>query len=138
MAKYLHEFDTVQSIADSIGIKRQTLYNRSKKTGVDISKKSFNDEEWECLVKNKKMTYDKEEVDKELTEIDILNQRISEQASFIEILKNEIQAKNVQIDQAQKLQLIAEKRLLESDKEYISHDKNNKKSFFKKIFSYFN
>jgi len=130
MTNNLHYFRTIQSIADEIGIKRQTLYNRSKKTGVDISKKAFSDEEWSALLNNKKLSVIKNVQnvhDKKLTENDVLKQKIDDQKLFIEHLKKEIEFKNIQIDQAQKLQLIAQQRLTEIT--------TKKKSFWKKLFS---
>lgn len=138
MTNSLHDFKTIQDIADEIGIKRQTLYNRAKKTGVDISKKTFSDDEWSSLVNNKRLTYVNDGIDKKFTEIDILKQRVNDQSSFIEVLKKEIEAKNIQIDQAQKLQLIAEQRLTETDKELIEYKEKyakNKKTFWQKFFS---
>lgn len=139
MTENVHEFKTVQSIADSLKIKRQTLYNRAKKTGVDISKKSFTDEEWLALVNNKKLTNVKNDNDEKLTEIDILKGRIDEQSSFIDTLKKELDAKNQQIDQAQKLQLIAEQKLseLSGNKNAIELDDDSsgkKRGFFKNFF----
>lgn len=138
MTNNLHKFNTIQDIADEIGIKRQTLYNRAKKTGVDISKKSFSDEEWYAIVNNEKIDIADNVNDVELTKIDILEQRINEQFSFIETLKSEIKAKNVQIDQAQKLQLIAEQRLTETNKDLIYYkekDTTKKKTFWQRLFS---
>lgn len=138
MTENLHAFKTIQAIADELNIKRQTLYNRSKKTGVDISKKSFSDEEWLALVNNKKLTNVNNDNDKIVTEIDILKQRIYEQTSFIETLKKEIEAKNIQIDQAQKLQLMAEQRFNDTNKqliEYKEKETSHKKSFWQRLFS---
>lgn len=67
MKDNLHNFNTIQDVADEIGIKRQTLYNRSKKTGVDISKKSFSDDEWFALVNNKQFESVDSVNDKKLT-----------------------------------------------------------------------
>ena len=138
MTESVHEFKTVQAVADALNIKRQTLYNRAKKTGIDISKRSFTDEEWSALVNNKKLTSVNIDNDKKLTEIDILRERIAEQSSFIDTLKKELEAKNVQIDQAQKLQLIAEQRLTETNKqliEYKEKESTTKKTFWQKLFS---
>lgn len=138
MTENVHEFRTIQAIADALNIKRQTLYNRAKKTGIDISKRSFTDEEWSALVNNKKLTSVNDEDDKKLTEIDMLREQISEQRHFIEILKKELDAKNQQIDQAQMLQLMAERKLSEvSNKDMIEMDvpyKETKNSFFSKWF----
>lgn len=138
MTKDVHEFKTIQAIADELNIKRQTLYNRAKKTGIDISKRSFTDEEWSSLVNNKKLTSVNDEDDKKLTEIDTLREQISEQRHFIEILKKELDAKNQQIDQAQMLQLMSERKLSEvSSKDMIEMDvphKETKNSFFSKWF----
>ena len=138
MTKDVHEFKTIQAIADELNIKRQTLYNRAKKTGIDISKRSFTDEEWSALVNNKKLTSVNDEDDRKLTEIDTLREQISEQRHFIEILKKELDAKNQQIDQAQMLQLMAERKLSEvSSKDMIEMDaphKETKNSFFSKWF----
>lgn len=138
MTESVHEFKTVQAVADALNIKRQTLYNRAKKTGIDISKRSFTDEEWSALVNNKKLTSVNSDNDKKLTEIDILKERIAEQSSFIDTLKKELEAKNVQIDQAQKLQLIAEQRLTETNKqliEYKEKESTTRKTFWQKLFS---
>ncbi|MGR8829622.1 replication initiation protein [Leuconostoc citreum] len=111
-----YEFQTIQEIADALKIKRQTLYNRSKKTGVNISKKSFNSDEWKALANNEKLTHDKKPndnvndniyIDNKLNE---LKNRLDEQSKLIEFLKTEIQEKNKQINQAQQLQLIAEQK----------------------------
>lgn len=138
MTENVHEFKTIQAVADELNIKRQTLYNRAKKTGIDISKRSFTDEEWSALVNNKKLTSVNDEDDKKLTEIDTLREQISEQRHFIEILKKELDAKNQQIDQAQMLQLMAERKLSEvSSKDMIEMDvphKETKNSFFSKWF----
>lgn len=138
MTESVHEFKTIQAIADELKIKRQTLYNRSKKTGIDISKRSFTDEEWSALVNNKKLTNVNSDNDKKLTEIDMLREQISEQRHFIDILKKELEAKNQQIDQAQMLQLMAERKLSEvSNKDMIETDvphKETKNSFFSKWF----
>lgn len=139
MTENLHEFKTVQSIAESLKIRRQTLYNRGKKVGIDVSKKSFTDEEWTALVNNKKWTSVNFDNDKKLSEIDILKGRIDEQASFIDTLKKELDAKNQQIDQAQKLQLIAEQKLseLSGNKNAIELDDDSsrkKRRFFKNLF----
>lgn len=138
MTESVHEFKTVQAVADALNIKRQTLYNRAKKTGIDISKRSFTDEEWSALVNNKKLTSVNSDNDKKLTEIDILKERIAEQSSFIDTLKKELEVKNVQIDQAQKLQLIAEQRLTETNKQLIEYKEKEstiRKTFWQKLFS---
>lgn len=137
MTNNIHTFNTIQAIADELNIKRQTLYNRAKKTEVDISKKSFSDEEWSALVNNNKLTNVNKESDNKLSELNILTQRIEEQSSFIETLSKEIEAKNKQIDQSQQLQLIAEQRLTETTKTLITYqEKENmtKKGFWARLF----
>ncbi|WP_273712506.1 hypothetical protein [Leuconostoc mesenteroides] len=74
-----------------------------------------------------------------MTEIDILKGRIDEQSSVIDTLKKEFDAKNQQIDQAQKLQLIAEQKLseLSGNKNAIELDDDSsrkKRGFFKNLF----
>lgn len=139
MTESVHEFKTVQAVADALNIKRQTLYNRAKKTGIDISKRSFTDEEWSALVNNKKLTSVNSDNDKKLTEIDILKQRIDEQSGFIETLRKEIEAKNIQIDQAQKLQLMAEQRFNDTNNQLLEYKEKegiHKKSIWKRLFMY--
>lgn len=139
MTENLHKFKTIQSIADELNIKRQTLYNRSKKTGVDISKKEFSDEEWASLIHNKKLTNVNGDNDIKLSEIDILKQRIDEQSGFIETLRKEIEAKNIQIDQAQKLQLMAEQRFNDTNNQLLEYKEKegiHKKSIWKRLFMY--
>lgn len=137
MTDNIHTFKTIQAIADELDIKRQTLYNRARKTEIDISKKQFTDEEWSALVNNRKLTYVNKNSDKKLSEIDILNQRIEEQSAFIMTLSKEIEAKNIQIDHAQQLQLIAEQRLTETNKtliEYREKENNSKTGFWSRLF----
>ena len=137
MTDNIHTFKTVQAIADKLDIKRQTLYNRAKKTEIDISKKHFTDAEWSALVNNKKVTDVNKKSDSNLSEIDILNQRIEEQSSFINTLRKEIEAKNIQIERSQKLQLIAEQRLTETNNiliEYKEKEKQPKKGFWQRLF----
>lgn len=139
MTDNIHTFKTIQEIADELDIKRQTLYNRAKKTEIDISKKQFTDEEWSALVNNKKLTYVNKKGDNKLSDIDILNQRIEEQSSFIMTLSQEIEAKNIQIERSQQLQLIAEQRLTETNKILIAYqDKENnpKRGFWARMFGY--
>jgi len=139
MTESLHKFKTIQSIADELNIKRQTLYNRSKKTGVDISKKEFSDEEWASLIHNEKLTNVNGDNDIKLSEIDILKQRIDEQSGFIETLRKEIEAKNIQIDQAQKLQLMAEQRFNDTNNQLLEYKEKegiHKKSIWKRLFMY--
>lgn len=139
MTDNIHTFKTIQAIADELHIKRQTLYNRARKTEIDISKKQFTDEEWSALVNNRKLTSVNEKIDKKLSEIDILNLRIEEQSTFIKTLSKEIEEKNTQIERSQKLQLIAEQRLTETTKtliEYQENEHNTKKGFWSRIFGY--
>lgn len=139
MTENIHKFKTIQAIADELDIKRQTLYNRAKKTEINISKKKFTDEEWSALVNNKKLTNVNKNINKELSQIDILNLRIEEQSSFIKTLSKEIEAKNIQIERSQQLQLIAEQRLTETNKtliEYQEKENNTKKGFWARMFGY--
>lgn len=133
MTTVKHEFGTIQAIADELKIKRQTLYNRAKKTNVDISKKKFTDEEWTALVNNKKMTSVNNVNDEKLTKIDILNQQLNDYQKIIDVMERELQEKNKQIDQAQQLQLIAETRLNETRTKLIEYQEK-KRSIWSKIF----
>lgn len=133
MTTVKHEFGTIQAIADELKIKRQTLYNRAKKTNVDISKKKFTDEEWTALVNNKKMTSVNNVNDQKLTKIDILNQQLNDYQKIIDVMERELQEKNKQIDQAQQLQLIAENRLNETRTQLIEYQEK-KRSIWSKIF----
>lgn len=133
MTTVKHEFGTIQAIADELKIKRQTLYNRAKKTNVDISKKKFTDEEWTALVNNKKMTSVNNVNDEKLTKIDILNQQLNDYQKIIDVMERELQEKNKQIDQAQQLQLIAETRLNETRTQLIEYQEK-KRSIWSKIF----
>lgn len=133
MTTVKHEFVTIQAIADELKIKRQTLYNRAKKTNVDISKKKFTDEEWTALVNNKKMTSVNNVNDEKLTKIDILNQQLNDYQKIIDVMERELQEKNKQIDQAQQLQLIAETRLNETRTQLIEYQEK-KRSIWSKIF----
>lgn len=134
-----YEFQTIQEIADALKIKRQTLYNRSKKTGVNISKKSFNSDEWKALVNNEKLTHDKKSNDNVNDNIYIDNRlnelktRLNEQSKLIEFLKNEIHEKNKQINQAQQLQLIAEQKFNNEHIKLIEleESKNTKRLWWK-------
>lgn len=133
MTTVKHEFGTIQAIADELKIKRQTLYNRAKKTNVDISKKKFTDEEWTALVNNKKLTDVNNVNDEKLTRIDILNQQINDYKKIIDVMERELQEKNKQIDQAQQLQLIAETRLNETRTQLIEYQ-DKKRGFWSKLF----
>lgn len=125
MTTVKHEFGTIQAIANELKIKRQTLYNRAKKTNVDISKKKFTDEEWTALVNNEKLTDVNNVNDEKLTRIDILNQQINDYKKIIDVMERELQEKNKQIDQAQQLQLIAETRLNETRTQLIEYQDKN-------------
>lgn len=133
MTTVKHEFGTIQAIADELKIKRQTLYNRAKKTNVDISKKKFTEEEWTALVNNKKLTDVNNVNDEKLTRIDILNQQINDYKKIIDVMERELQEKNKQIDQAQQLQLIAETRLNETRTQLIEYQ-DKKRGFWSKLF----
>lgn len=133
MTTVKHEFGTIQAIADELKIKRQTLYNRAKKTNVDISKKKFTDEEWTALVNNEKLTDVNNVNDEKLTRIDILNQQINDYKKIIDVMERELQEKNKQIDQAQQLQLIAETRLNETRTQLIEYQ-DKKRGFWSKLF----
>lgn len=93
MTTVKHEFGTIQAIANELKIKRQTLYNRAKKTNVDISKKKFTDEEWTALVNNEKLTDVNNVNDEKLTRIDILNQQINDYKKIIDVMERELQEK---------------------------------------------
>lgn len=133
MTTVKHEFGTIQAIANELKIKRQTLYNRAKKTNVDISKKKFTDEEWTALVNNEKLTDVNNVNDEKLTRIDILNQQINDYKKIIDVMERELQEKNKQIDQAQQLQLIAETRLNETRTQLIEYQ-DKKRGFWSKLF----
>lgn len=136
MTQEKHEFATIQAIADELKIRRQTLYNRAKKTNIDISKKTFSDEEWSALVNNEKLTNADHSHDNNFTQIDILNQQIADYKKMIDVMERELSEKNKQIDQAQQLQLIAESRFNETRTQLIEYQ-DKKRSFWSKLFGGF-
>lgn len=129
-----HEFDTIIAIADELEISRQALNRKAKRLNIDLSKKSFTDKEWQLLVSTKR----KPKTSTSSNYVDTFTaQQIAEKDDLINYLKSQIKEKDKQIDHAQQLQLIAEKRLTETNKtliEYQEKENQPKKGFWQRLF----
>ena len=45
----VHEFNTIISIAKELNISRQALNKKAKRLNINLTKKSFSDDEWKLL-----------------------------------------------------------------------------------------
>ena len=129
-----HEFDSIIAIADELEISRQALNRKAKRLNIDLSKKSFTDKEWKLLASTKR----KPKTSTSSNYVDTFTaQQIAEKDDLINYLKSQIKEKDKQIDHAQQLQLLAEQRLTETNKNLITYqEKENqqKKGFWQRLF----
>ena len=129
-----HEFDTIIAIADELEISRQALNRKAKRLNIDLSQKSFTDNEWKLLASTKR----KPKTSTSSNYVDAFTARqLAEKDDLINYLKSQIKEKDKQIDHAQQLQLIAEQRLTETKDsliEYQEKENQPKKGFWHRLF----
>lgn len=136
-----HKFNSVNDIAEAIGVSRVTLYKRAKREGIDVSKKEFTNQEWERLLLtgkvNKSVNVNDSKVNKinkvntDVSVIEQLKKQVEAQEEQMKFLRDQLVAKDEhmaqqlavkdeqikekdkQLDQAQRLQLDLQQQLKE-------------------------
>lgn len=136
-----HKFNSVNDIAEAIGVSRVTMYKRAKREGIDVAKKEFTEQEWKSLSLtskvNKSVNVNTSKVggiNKVNTENSVINQlkkQVEAQEEQMKFLRDQLVAKDEhlvqqlavkdeqikekdkQLDQAQRLQLDLQQQLKE-------------------------
>lgn len=129
----MHEFDTIIAIANELKISRQALNKKAKRLNINLTKKSFSDDEWKLLASTNR-NYNKK-VDSQVDDYEL--KLLADKDELISFLKSQIEEKDKQIDHAQQLQLIAEQRLTETSSSLIAYqekENQSKKGFWSRIF----
>lgn len=157
-----NEFDSVQELSKTLGVSRQTLYNRAKKAGFDLNKLAFSDDEIAKLsskasvkqvsniddldsdksVKIDSVKFLQSQIDTKDAQIEALNKQLETVSAQREAeatrTAKQIEALNKSLDQAQQLQLIAEQRLNEEHAQLIEYQETEatekKRGFWAKLF----
>jgi len=146
-----HKFNSISELAEHLKISRTTLYRRANLSDIDLTG-VYSDEQLK-LLSSVHQTVQKLNSSTEQTgqlseqteqQIKFLNKEISAKDKQIKFLSDQLKEKDLQIsllnknlDQAQQLQLIAEKRLTETKDnliEYQEKENHTKKGFWSKIF----
>ncbi|TYC46431.1 replication initiation protein [Leuconostoc litchii] len=146
-----HKFKSISELAEHLKISRTTLYRRANLSDIDLTG-AYSDEQLELLssvhptVQQLNSSTEQTGQLSEQTEqqIKFLNKEISAKDKQIKLLSGQLKEKDLQIsllnkhlDQAQQLQLIAEKRLTETKDtliEYQEKESQDKKSFWTRLF----
>jgi len=146
-----HKFNSISELAEHLKISRTTLYRRANLSDINLTG-VYSDEQLELLssvhptVQQLNISTEQTGQLSEQTEqqFKLLNKEISAKDKQIKFLSDQLKEKDLQIsllnknlDQAQQLQLIAEKRLTETKDnliEYQEKENHTKKGFWSKIF----
>lgn len=146
-----HKFNSISELAEHLKISRTTLYRRANLIDIDLTGE-YSDEQLELLssvhptVQQLNSSTEQTGQLSEQTEqqIKFLNKEILAKDKQIKLLSGQLKEKDLQIsllnkhlDQAQQLQLIAEKRLTETKDtliEYQEKESQDKKSFWIRLF----
>lgn len=126
----MRQFDTIIAIANELKISRQALNKKAKRLNINLTKKTFSDNEWKLLSSTNR-NY-KKKVDGKVDDYEL--KLLSDKDELIIFLKSQIEEKDKQIDHAQQLQLIAEQRLSETNSALLAYQEQEKESQFKKGF----
>ena len=135
-----HKFNSISELAEHLKISRTTLYKRANLSDIDLTG-VYSDEQLELLSSVHQTGQLSEQTEQQ---IKFLNKEISAKDKQMKFLSDQLKEKDLQIsllnknlDQAQRLQLIAEQRLTETNKtliEYQEKENQPKKGFWQRLF----
>ena len=135
-----HKFNSISELAEHLKISRTTLYTRANLSDIDLTG-VYSDEQLELLSSVHQTGQLSEQTEQQ---IKFLNKEISAKDKQMKFLSDQLKEKDLQIsllnknlDQAQRLQLIAEQRLTETNKtliEYQEKENQPKKGFWQRLF----
>ncbi|WP_257875542.1 replication initiation protein [Leuconostoc citreum] len=134
------EFKNRNELLKYLNISQATFYRKANSKGISTKELSFTQKELSDLRRN----YHDNKIDNFENKKNTQHHTNSQNYQYIITLENELKEKNIQIsnaqkliEQSQKLQLIAEQRLTETNKiliEYQEKEKNPKKGFWSRLF----